>query len=456
MRMRFLGIAMAIGLGSANSAQALDLLQAYDSALSNDPSFRAAVKENESGQANRVIGRSALMPKMGVTYNQFFNNSAISGPIVTGGPDYTTNRAYPSDLFGVQITQPLFNLQALALMRQGAARGDMSDAKFIYQSQDLLVRVLQAYSDVLYAEDDLQYLKAQRDSLHEQMLVNRKRFEKGEGTITDKLETSANYSLSESKVIEANNNLEIAKRKLESITGLSIPSSKEVQKLNSHFNTKPLLPRAFELWKETALSSSAEIRVASHNVEVARQEYSKQKAGHYPTANLVGGWNQQRSQNYSAINQNAVTSQVGIQISVPIFSGGETVGRTSQARADYEKAQADLDQTRDRVITELRKQYDIVISSTQKIEALTRAVDSANELTKAMRKSVQGGERINLDVLVADKGLATARRDLAQAKYEYMLAFLRLKQQAGTLNLEDFQQTAKYFANDKRYVSKAN
>ena len=165
------------------------------------------------------------------------------------------------------------------------------------------------------------------------------------------------------------------------------------------------------------------------------------------------GWNQQRSQTYTAINQQAVTSQVGVVISMPIFSGGEITGRTTQAAANYEKAKAERDQVRDSMITELRKQYDLANSSLQRIEALNRAVDSASELTRAMRKSVQGGQRINLDVLVADKGLATAKKDLSQAKYNYMLAILRMKQQAGTLTLEDLEKTAKNFQTDSKKVA---
>lgn len=444
-------VAAGIGLVclASPSAQALDLLHAYEAALGNDPVFRAAVKENEAGQANRVIGRAAVMPKVGVNYNQFANDSAISGPIVTGGPSQSIHRSYPSDMVSVQLTQPLFNLGALAQMRQGMAQGDLSEARFIYQTQDLLVRVLQLYSDVLYAQDNLSYLISQRDAYKEQLKVNQRTYERGEGTVTDALETRASYEMSEAQVIEANDVLENNKRKLEALIGLQLHSAKEVRPLGHNFRVMPLSPKAFELWKDLALSSNAELRASEHNVEVAKQEYEKQKAAHYPVVSAVAGWSQQKSQTYVAINQNAINSQVGVQVSMPLFSGGEIVGRASQARANYEKAQSERDQVRDKVVTELRKQYDAANSSLQRIEALNRAVDSATELTRAMRKSVQGGQRINLDVLVADKGLATAKRDLAQAKYNYMLSLLRLKQQAGNLALEDLEKIAMNFQKDQ-------
>jgi outer membrane protein, protease secretion system len=442
-------MALAVGLAFATpTAHALDLLHAYESALGNDPVFRAAVKEHEAGQANRVIGRAAVMPKIGLNYNQYANNSQISGPIITGGPSNSTTRAYPSDMVQVQLTQPLFNLAALAQMRQGAAQGDMSEAKFVFQTQELLVRVLQAYCDVLYAEDNLAYLTAQREAYKEQLKVNQRTYEKGEGTVTDALETRASYQMSEAQVIEAQDALENNKRKLEALIGNPIHSAAEVKKLSNNFRVLPLIPRAFELWRDQALANNAELRASDHSVEVARQEYEKQKAAHYPTVAGVVGWNQQKSQTYTAINQQAVTSQAGVIISMPIFSGGEITGRTSQAMANFEKAQAERDSIRERIITELRKQYDLVNSSLQRIEALNRAVDSATELTRAMRKSVQGGQRINLDILLADKGLSTAKRDLAQAKYSYMIAQLKMKQQAGSLNLEDLEKVALNFQKD--------
>jgi outer membrane protein, protease secretion system len=432
----------------APNCAAFDLHNAYGHALSNDPLFLAAVKENEAGQANRVIGRAALMPKIGGSYTQTASDSNVTGPAFTGGPSITYSKAYPSDTVTFQLTQPVFNLEALAKMRQGMAQSNVSDSKFLFSSQDLLIRVLQAYTDVLYAEDNYEYLVAQRDAYKEQLAINEKMFKKGEGTITDSLETKASYELSEAQVIEARDAIENAKRKLEAIVGQRLPSSKVVKPLRRSFAVKQLVPGAFEFWQDSAIANNAEVAAANHSIEVARQEYQKQKAAHFPTVSAIASWNQSKSAFTSAINQNANTTAAGVQITIPIFSGGETVGRTSQARSTYEKSQADRDATRERVITETRKQYDLVNSSMKRIQALNRAVDSAQELTKAMRKSVQGGQRINLDILVADKGLATAKRDLAQAKYSYMLSLLRLKQAAGTLTVEDFERVAENFEKD--------
>jgi len=429
----------------SNIANALNLIQAYEAALSNDPEFRIALKENEAGQASRVVGRAAVLPQVSASIYQASTDSKIAGPAYLNGPNVITNRAYPANNTAVQLTQPLINLEALARYRLGHAQADLSDARFMYRSQDLLVRVLQAYTDVLYAQDQLTFTVAERDAKKEQLTVNKRMLEKGEGTITDKLETQASYEMSEAQVIEAQDNVELAKRKLEVLIGNPISSLSAVRKLSNQFRVIPLVPSAFELWKETALASNPEIRAQSHNIEVNRQDYQRNRAGHYPVLSGVAMWNQAKSYTVSTIYQDTNTSSVGVQLSIPIFSGGEITGRTSQARANFEKSQAEFDAVTNKVITELRKQYDLVISSQKKVLALTRAVESASELVKAMRKSIQAGQRINLDALIADRGLANAQRDLSQARYAYLLATLRLKQQAGTLTVEDLEQVATNF-----------
>jgi len=424
------------------SANAIDLMQAYDAALRNDPEFRAALKENEAGQANRRIGRAALLPQASASFYQAATNSQITGPAFLNGPGVTTNRSYTADNAVAQIRQPLFDLEALAKYRYGNAQADLSDARFVYRSQDLLVRVLQAYVDLLFAQDQLGFVSAERDAKLEQLKANERMFKLGEGTKTDTLETLASYEMSEAQVIEVQNSLEVAKRKLESITGTPITSMKEVKKLNAQFILQPLIPNVYDMWKDTAMASSPEIRASSHNIEVARQEYQRAVSGHSPSLAGVASWNQQKGFTVSTINQNTNTTAIGLQLMIPIFSGGEVSARSSQSRANLEKAQAEYDATLNRVTLELQKQYDAVVSSNKKIMALNRAVESATELTKAMRKSVQGGQRINLDVLIADKGLATAQRDLAKSKYEYLLAMLKLKQQAGVLTIEDLEKVA--------------
>jgi len=440
-------LTLSMLVGNAN---ALDLMNSYEAALANDPTFRAAIKEAEAGRANLEIGRSGLLPQLSANYYSAVNNSHITQPKYgsLGGPNVITNQAYPSNNSYFQVTQALFNMQAVAQFRQGVAQASLAQARLAYNTQDLLIRVVQAYTDLLYAREQYSYAAAQKEAFKEQLQVNARRLEKGEGTITDTLETRASYEMADAQLIEARDVIENNKRKLEAITGIELKSAIEVKPIYKGFKVQPLSPRAFELWKEMALAANPEILASQHNEEVARQDLQKNVSGNYPTISAVATWGQQNSYYISTINQQAVTSTAGIQAQWALFNGGYTTGMVSQSRANYEKAQAQSDEVRGRVITELRKQYDAVLSSEQKLAALNRAVESAAELTKAMRKSVRGGERINLDVLLADKGLATAQRDLSQAKFNYLLAYARLRQQAGNLTSEDLQLIASYFERD--------
>ena len=266
-----------------------------------------------------------------------------------------------------------------------------------------------------------------------------------EAVQSEHLEAEASYQVAEAKVVDAKDAVENAKRKLDGIIGEPIDKLSGVAKLSGNFNYINLVTSRFEDWKEKALSTNAELKAAANNIEIAKQEYRKNHAGHYPVVNFISALSSQTSNTVTSINQTFNQGYVGVQVNLPLYSGGEINGRSSQAYANFEKVQADYDVTKEKVITELRKQYDAVVSGKQKIVALTAAQDSATQLVKAMRKSVQAGERINVDVLLAEKGLFNTRRDLAQVKYNYLLAYLKLSQLSGTLEVEDFQKVASYF-----------
>ena len=425
------------------TSHALDLMQAYDLALTNDPSYRAATKEFEAGDANRIIGRSGLLPQVSASYSNANNSSRINQPN-TG--IYTQN--YPSNNGTIQITQALINLQAWASAKQGYAQADMAKAKLVYNSQDLLIRTLQTYTEVLNYQDQIEYLTTQRNAFKEQLTINERRLKAGDGTVTDVLETKASFELAEVQLIEAKDNLANTKRRLEAMTGTTINSAADIKKLSKSFKVANVLPAQFDDWKESALSNNAEIQATKHSEEVAHQEYKKQLTNNAPTLNAVASWNQQNSAYTSTISQQSNTSMIGVQATWVLSNGGQTMGLMKQSFANWEKAQADTEVVQNRIVTELRKQYDAVVSSKQKVASLERAVESATELTKAMRKSVQAGERISVDVLLADKTRANAEKDLAQAKYAYLAAVLKLKQLAGNLNVQDLEQVATNFERD--------
>ncbi|QWE11715.1 TolC family outer membrane protein [Polynucleobacter sp. AP-Titi-500A-B4] len=436
---------LAISSLASNAAQALNLFEAYELALRNDPVYRSASKDYEAGMENNPIGRSAVLPKLTASYNQNANRATQWGAQYTGGPNIAYNWNYPSNYSYVQVVQPIFSLDAFARWRQGIAQADLSQSKFIFNTQDLLLRVLQAYTDVLFSLDQLQFQTAERDAFYEQYKAAKSLNKNGEASVTDMLEAEAAYQVADAKLVDAKDAVENAKRKLDSMLGEPMESASKLSKLSGNFQFINLPTTRFEDWKDKALASNAELKAATSNVEIAKQEYRKNHGAHYPVVNLIGAFSTQTSNTVTSINQTFNQTYVGVQLNMPLYSGGEVNARTNQAYSNYEKAQADFEVTRDKLITELRKQYDLVVSGKQKVQALSSAQESATQLVKAMRKSVSAGDKINVDVLLAEKGLFNTRRDLAQTKYNYLIAYLRLCQLGGSLDGDDFQKVAAYF-----------
>jgi protease secretion system outer membrane protein len=191
--------------------------------------------------------------------------------------------------------------------------------------------------------------------------------------------------------------------------------------------------------------SNAEIRVAKDNINISKLEYERNYSAHYPIVNLIGTVSNQMSNTASTIDQQFKQSYIGVQVNVPLYSGGEIKARSDQSFLNFEKAQFEFEVVKSRVVTELRKQFDAIISGQKKIQALQLAQESGEELVKAMRKSVLAGERANVDVLLSEKSLFNTRRDLAQVTYGYFLAYLKLNQLSGNLEVEEFQKIASYF-----------
>lgn len=421
-------------------ASALGLLQAYEAAVQNDPTYRAAVYENEAAQQYKVLGRANLLPSMSMSYTKNKNRADITVPVLNQRT--TTHPEYDSSTGVVSLRQPLFNLDGLARYRQGVAQTNYSDAQFSAKSQDLILRLVGAYADAKFAEDVLALVTAQRDTLAEQKKVNERIFERGEGTRTDMLETQARFDVAEAQLVEARNNVTTARNSLASLVGVSVD---ELDGLSDEFRVLPMTPDTFDGWKAIALENNAEIIAQRYGMETAQHEISKQRAGHAPRLDFVASLNKSDSDTLTTRNQESTVRTVGLQLNIPLYSGGSVNASTSQAVSNLERARSELDAKTNQVLVELRKQFDQVTSSAVKIDAMVKSVKSARELVAATKQSVKGGVRINLDVLNAQQQVYSAQRDLAQARYNYLISYLRLRFAAGTLIKDDLHTVANYF-----------
>ncbi len=425
-----------VALFQTGTASALGLMQAFDAALQHDPTYRAAMHENEAGQQFKIMGRSHLLPSLSFVYTTNANQQDFA---TTTGSGF---RQYPSETEVLQFRQPIFNLDSFARYKQGIAQTNQSEAKFSERSQELIVRIVGAYADAKHAEDHLALAVAQANMYAEQRQMDTRKFAKGEGTKTDMLETQSKFDLAEAQVIEARDNLANMRNVLATISGMEVTV---LDSLTDNFQVRPMDPASFEEWKSISLERNPEVIAQRHTVEVAYQEINRQRAGHAPRVDLIAGVNRQKSDIPIMVGMDFLTRSIGVQVNVPLYNGGNVSALTSQAVANHEKAKAELDAKINQVLIELRKQYNLALSSAQRIDALIKSVSSANFLIEAMQQSVKRGVRTHLDTLNARQQLFTAKRDLAQARYNYLLSYLRLRKAAGTVGVSDLQDIASYF-----------
>ncbi len=432
---------LPLALGAAlllqgGSAAAMSLTQAYQAALQNDAAYRAAVYANEGGKENRILGRSALLPVISGSYGLNKNKLTTDYGTLVRDQDYKSRSAV------LQLRQPVISLDALARYKQGVAQSNYSAAQFESQEQEVILRVTGAYLDVLLREDQLALSKIERDMYAEQRKVNDLLFSKGEGTRTDSLETQSRLDLAEAMVLEAQDNLMTA---LDTLTGIVGEEVKQVDQLRPGFRATLADGRSYDAWKQIAMESNPELKTLRFGMDVAKQEVNRARAGHTPRLDFVGTLQKSDSDTTNTIDQKQDLRSIGIQVNIPIYSGGAVSAQTRQAAAGFGKAAEDLQAQTDKVLVELRKNYNIMVSSVARIDALIKAVDSASLLIQATEQSIKGGVRINLDLLTAQRQLFTAQRDLSQARYNYMIAMLRLRAAAGTLTGEDVRMLAAFF-----------
>ncbi|MQA39883.1 TolC family outer membrane protein [Rugamonas aquatica] len=420
----------------APAASALGLVEAYQAALKNDAAYRAAYYASEAGKENRLLGRSNLLPSISGSYNASKNRTTISEGSASVARDYISRNAT------IQVRQTLFSLDAYARYKQGAAQSNYAAAQFESQQQEVISRVVNAYFDVLYKQDLLALFKVERDVYVEQRKVNDRLFEKGEGTRTDMLESQARLDAAEATVLEGQDALNNSRSALAAVIGGDVG---ELDRLVSNFETRPADTQGYEAWKTVALERNPDIKTLVYGVEIAKQEVNKAYSGHTPRVDFVASYGRSSADTVQTFNQDNIVRSIGVQVNIPLYSGGAVSAQSRQAVANQEKAKADLQGQKDKVLLELRKDYDSLASSVARIDALKKAVASSELLIKATQQSVKGGVRINLDVLNATQQLFTNKRDLAQARYNYLLNTLRMRAAAGTLSETDVQEIAPYF-----------
>jgi protease secretion system outer membrane protein len=419
-------------------------MQFYGMALERDPAFLAAGKERAAGSEERAKGRAGLLPSIAFQYRNGRNRSEVTQPTFFG--DQTTDRSYRSNSSSLTLQQAIFDYEAISSYYYGVAQARHADELYRSRSQELAVRVAQAYMDALYARDQIDLVSAQKRTYEAQKAQNGRWLAAGEGNRTDVLETQARYDLALAQEIEARDNLDAALNVLAAMVGEPV-RLEDLDVLGARFPVQQLEPASFEDWRGLALANNPELAALHYSVEAADQAVGKARAGHLPKITAYASAGRDKSSSESTYGQKYVTNSFGFQVSIPIFAGGGVSATVRQAVDNKERLRYENDAKTRKVLNELRTQFNLYNSSVAKLKAYQMAVDSARELTVAVRRSVAGGERVNADVLDAEQRYVDSLRNLAQARYAYLMAWIKIKQLAGTLDAEDISQVADYFGN---------
>lgn len=418
------------------SAFGADLLQVYRDAQDNDPAFAAARSLLDAGREKPVQGRAGLLPSLSLSGNTMWNESEISshnGPVLMS-PNYNTN--------GYQLTlsQPLFRWQNWVGYDQSKLQGAQAEANYVQARQDLILRVAQAYFDVVYAQQNLLAVRANKQAIAQQLELAKKSFEVGTATITDTHEAQAQYDLASAKEIAAESDFEIRQRTLAAIIGKEAGPLAPPRK-----DTQLVAPEPADIaeWVKAAEQGSLSVQLQQLGTDIAAREVDKQRAGHYPTVDLVANKGYAKSLSTVGGTASAIDSDysnLGLQLNIPLYQGGLTSSRQREASANFNAAKSNLEAARRNAALAARQNYLGVANGLAQVKALRAATVSSQSALESNKLGYEVGVRINIDVLNAENQVYATRRDLAKATLDTLMSQLKLKAAVGTLGESDIEQ----------------
>ncbi len=436
----------------SGSAHALSLTEAYALALQHDPTFQAAIKDQEAGQEEKNLGLAELLPNIAMSYQNAPQNwqkmASSSSDLRKNAVQESRHRQYHSYSGTMILTQPLVDFEAWARYRTRQAYALMSDTRFQMDSQQLAVRVVNSYMAVANAQDRLTQVTQQRLAYEAQLALNQKLFASGEGTRTDVAETQTRYSQVLADELVVQDELDAAIRDLQLLVGIPLPADLPVNRLphSQRFKTVKLDSVHYADWEERALRHNPQLATARQKVEATYHEIERHRAGYLPKLELYASHSENKSNSDNRIDQKYRTDSIGLRLSMNLYNGGGTSAAVRQSAANYGKVKFEMDAQTGEILNALRRNYNACVNGEKRIRAYEMAVEAAALQVKATQKSVALGQRVNVDILNAEQQLYTVRRELSQAKYDYMKAWIGLLNESGQLNGEHIQLIADYFS----------
>ena len=437
---RTLPLAAAAVMAFATNAQAQSLVEMYEAARGYDAGFISAKAQFEANLARANQSLGGILPNIALSVSQV--KTDFQRQLIGVDPVRTPVTELETRTTSATLVQPLYRPAAWAAYKQGDRQLLQAAAQYEATEHDLLIRVSQAYFDVLTSEDNLELVQAQKKAVSEQLASARRNFEVGTATITGVRDAQARFDLSNAQAITAENELRTKRLALNMVVGLSDAKPKRLAK-----STALIEPPKEDVntWVSQAQSQSPSVRQAQLAAEVADFEVDKAMAGHKPTldAQMTYG----RTENlkgtyvssYSAAPLTTWNPSVGLVLNVPLFAGFSTTYKVKEASALKTKAQSDLENARRMTEQTTRNTYFGLLAGLSQVKAYEAAEASSQSALDANKLGYSVGVNINIDVLNSQSQLYQTKRDLAKARYDVLVTNLKLRQAAGTLTPADLQ-----------------
>ncbi|WDE04222.1 outer membrane channel protein TolC [Thalassomonas viridans] len=427
---------LLIGLACAASSAnvfADDLLTVYQQALENDPVVLRAEAQFNIAKEDIEQARATLLPSLSAT--------GSLGEGKTESISQTTGRISHSDTrstsYGASLNMEIYHHDSWLRLDRSKKSAHRSDLAYQIAKQDLIVRVTEAYFNLLSAKDDLEFATAEKIAIERQLEQTKQRFSVGLTAITDVHEAQAQYDNAVTSEIRAENNIYTAEEALRVITNVY---PRDINILNTErFSTSRPLPDSANEWQQTAEAKSLDLISQKIALDIAKEDISIAKAGHLPTLDFSGNYSNGKTKN----NVTDITGpyldshSIGITLNVPIYSGGAISSSVRQAQHSYVSASQDLASVHRGVVQDTRNAYNTVIAAISAIKSLEQALVSAEKALEATEAGFEVGTRTIVDVLNSTRNLYDAKRNLSTTRYSYIQSVLNLKRAGGTITEQD-------------------
>jgi len=439
LRALLLPLAFACACCSRGAA-ADDLLQIYREALVNDPTLAAARSTYVATQEALPQAKAGLLPTLsllGTANEQNFNETLHTDPHTY------FNQRFGQAGYTVSASQPIYRRQNWILLDQAKEQVGQSEYVLASAQQDLIVRVVQAYLDILLAQFAIELTENQKAAVSENLAQAQRNFEVGTATITDTNDAQARFDQIVAQEISVRNDLETKIAAMRAIIGRT---PKDVARVDRNFQPELPSPAALDPWIDRAIRDNYQVRIAQAGFEIASLEIDRQRAGHAPTLDLVASYNQNLAGGGASTNLAANFSSdtrvglIGLQLNVPLYTGGLVNSRVRQAIANQDAARQNLEAARRSAQLLAQTAFAGVTNGVAQLKALAQAVKSAQVSYESTRLGLEVGVRTNLDVLNQQQQVYQTRFNLAQAYYAYVINAMKLRQAVGTLSDQDVER----------------